>query len=98
MGLRWPDIDLHNRRAFLHTSKNGEPRQVPLTKRAIAVLQGLNQEDKDQVFPMSLNVLRNQFKRARTLSKQNWKESSRNPFEDLRFHDLRHEAECQIWG
>jgi integrase len=92
MGLKWADIDLPNRRAYLHTSKNGEPRQVPLSKEAITVLQGLNKEDGDQVFPMSLNVLRNQFNSARVLSKKHWNDSGFNPFDDLRFHDLRHEA------
>ena len=28
MGLSWGDIDLANRRAYLHTTKNGEPRKV----------------------------------------------------------------------
>jgi integrase len=92
MGLKWTDIDLPNRRAYLHTSKNGEPRQVPLTKRAIAVLVGLNKEDEDRVFPMTLNVLRNQYERARAYSKEHWNETGINPFDDLRFHDLRHEA------
>ncbi|MBT8549993.1 site-specific integrase [Polynucleobacter paneuropaeus] len=92
MGLKWTDIDLPNRRAYLHTSKNGEPRQVPLTQKAIAVLQGLDKEDVDQVFPMSLNVLRNQYERARGHAKERWNELGINPFIDLRFHDLRHEA------
>jgi integrase len=92
MGLKWADIDIPNRRAFLHTSKNGEPRQVPLTKSAIAVLQSLNKEDGDRVFPMTLNVLRNQYERARAYSKEHWNESGNNPFIGLRFHDLRHEA------
>ncbi|QWE27490.1 site-specific integrase [Polynucleobacter sp. AP-Ainpum-60-G11] len=92
MGLKWTDIDLPNRRAYLHTSKNGEPRQVPLTKMAIAVLQGLNKGDEDKVFPMTLNVLRNQYERARAYSKEHWIELGINPFIGLRFHDLRHEA------
>jgi integrase len=92
MGLKWTDIDLVNRRAYLHTSKNGEPRQVPLSKGAIAVIQGLNKEDEDQVFPMSLNVLKNQYNRAKAYSKEQWNKSGINPFYDLRLHDLRHEA------
>ncbi len=92
MGLKWADIDLPSRRAYLHTSKNGEPRQVPLTKRAIEVLQSLNKGDEDRVFPMTLNVLRNQYERARAYSKEHWIEPGINPFIGLRFHDLRHEA------
>lgn len=92
MGLKWTDIDIPNRRAYLHTSKNGEPRQVPLTQRAIAVLETLNQRDDVLVFPMTLNVLRNQYEQAKSLSKEDWSESGINPFIGLRFHDLRHEA------
>jgi integrase len=93
MGLKWNDIDLPNRRAYLHTTKNGEPRQVPLTQKAIAILQSIIRDDQeDRVFPMSMNVLRNQYERARTYSAVKWNESGANPFDGLRFHDLRHEA------
>jgi len=92
MGLTWSDIDLPNRKAYLHTSKNGEPRQVPLTQRAIRVLQALSKDDSGIVFPMTLGSLRAQFEHAKTYAKPLWKDVGINPFEDLRFHDLRHEA------
>jgi integrase len=92
MGLKWTDIDLPNRRAYLHTSKNGEPRQVPLTQHAVTILESLYKEDGSQVFPMSLNVLRNQYERVRKYCKVKWGSSDMNPFDDIRFHDLRHEA------
>ena len=92
MGLSWTDIDLPNRRAYLHTSKNGEPRQVPLTQRAKSVLELLKKNTEDKVFPMSLNVLRNQFERVVEHLKNEWSEIDSNPYMDLRFHDLRHEA------
>ena len=44
------------------------------------------------VFPMSLNVLRNQFEKVRVTAQAKWQESDENPFIGLRFHDLRHEA------
>lgn len=92
MGLMWSDIDLHQRRAYLHTTKNGEPRQVPLTQRAITVLEAIKRDSSGKVFPMSLDVLRNQFERARSYCKERWNGSGINPFNDIRFHDLRHEA------
>jgi integrase len=92
MGLNWSDIDLPNRRAYLHTSKNGEPRQVPLSQLAVSILQSLGRDNEGCVFPMSLNVLRNQFEHARAHSKESWCEAGVNPFIGLRFHDLRHEA------
>lgn len=92
MGLTWADIDMPNRRAYLHTSKNGEARKVPLTMKALEVLNALNKDGSGKVFPMSLVSLRNQFERVRTHAKPSWNEAGVNPFEDLRFHDLRHEA------
>lgn len=92
MNLKWEDVDLPNRKVYLHTSKNGEARQIPLTKRAINTLQQLNQEVGSYVFPMSLDCLRSQFNRVKKYSKTNWGQTGSNPFDDLHFHDLRHEA------
>jgi integrase len=91
MGLTWADIDLPNRKAYLHHTKNGEPRQVPLTRQAMAVLTALSR-DEEKVFPMSMTCLRSQFERIKEHAKLKWDDKGSNPFEDLRFHDLRHEA------
>lgn len=91
MGLTWTDIDIDNRKAYLHQTKNGEPRQVPLTRQAIAVLETLP-NDAGRVFPMGMSALRSQFQRLKLFSKSKWIGNGNNPFEDLRFHDLRHEA------
>ena len=91
MGLTWDDIDLPNRKAYLHQTKNGEPRQVPLTRQAMAVLEALSR-DEERVFPMSMTCLRSQFQRIKEYAKPKWDGKGSNPFEDLRFHDLRHEA------
>ena len=91
MGLTWADIDLPNRKAYLHQTKNGEPRQVPLTRQAMAVLEALSR-DEERVFPMSMTCLRSQFERIKEHAKPKWDGIGSNPFEDLRFHDLRHEA------
>jgi integrase len=92
MGLSWGDLDLAERKAYLHTSKNGEPRQVPLTQRALEVLKALPKDEAGIAFPMTLHDLRGQFNRARAYAKERWIEVGVNPFDDLRFHDLRHEA------
>jgi integrase len=91
MGLTWADIDLPNRKAYLHQTKNGEPRQVPLTRQAITVLEALT-KDEEKVFPMGMDALRSQFRRLKDYLKGQWNGIGANPFEDLRFHDLRHEA------
>jgi integrase len=92
MGLHWTDIDIPNRRAYLHTTKNGEPRKVPLTLDAIAILESLMAMGTKEVFPMSMSVLRNQFEKVRVKAQEAWSEVGNNPFDGLRFHDLRHEA------
>jgi integrase len=92
MGLSWADIDLPNRKAYLHDTKNGDPRQVPLTQDAVAILITLSKDETGRVFPMSLVTLRIQFERVCVYAKKQYTENGNNPFEDLRFHDLRHEA------
>lgn len=92
MGLKWPDIDLASRRAFLHVTKNGEPRQVPLTLKAVQILHEVKNEHPELVFPLSMDALRRYFERAVKTAKGNWISSGLNPFEGLRIHDLRHEA------
>jgi integrase len=91
MGLTWTDIDLPNRKAYLHQTKNGEPRQVPLTRQAIEILETLT-KDEEKVFPMGMDALRSQFGRLKEHIKGQWNGIGTNPFDDLRFHDLRHEA------
>ena len=91
MGLTWADVDLANRKAYLHQTKNGEPRQVPLTRQAMAVLESLP-KDCERVFPMGMSGLRFQFERLKRHLKQDWRGCGANPLNDLRFHDFRHEA------
>jgi integrase len=92
MGLKWADIDLPSRRAFLHMTKNGEPRQVPLTLKAIQILKELKNSQHEYVFPLSKDALRRYFDKAVKIAKENWALSEANPFEDFRLHDTRHEA------
>ena len=91
MGLTWANVDLSNRKAYLHQTKNGEPRQVPLTRKAMAVLESLP-KDSERVFPMGMSALRSQFERLKRHLEQGWYGFGANPFSDLRFHDFRHEA------
>ena len=92
MGITWNDVDLINRRIYLHQTKNGESRQVPLTKKAVAILEGLNKDKAGKVFTMSLDQLRGQYERIRKHAHEHWPDKANSPFDDLRFHDLRHEA------
>ena len=67
----------------LEESKSGHPRLVPLTNKSREVLVDLISKDKDElIFKIKPNALRLAWERARVKAGVN----------DLRFHDLRHEA------
>ncbi|MDN3646814.1 site-specific integrase [Pontixanthobacter aestiaquae] len=79
--LTWKDIDLDCRTALIRDTKNGSDRTIPLTKPAATLLEGLG-EDAGFAFPLTPNALRQSWRRA----------CHRAEIQDLRFHDLRHEA------
>ena len=79
--LRWSNVNLERRSVTILESKNGHSRTIPLTPRAHDLLQGLQRED-DRVFPVTKNALKMAWGRMMTLAE----------IDDLRFHDLRHEA------
>jgi integrase len=92
MNMKWTDVDLVQRRIYLHQTKNGTPRQVPLTQAAVKVLTNLPHYDPDFVIPISMDELRRYFERAVKKARDSWTHDGVNPFDDLRLHDLRHEA------
>lgn len=80
--LRWSDVDFEKRLATLPTTKNGHPRWVPLTEAAIAALR----ESFDMGYCCPFDIEERNVEYA-------WKWVVRRAgLEDLRFHDLRHEA------
>lgn len=87
--LAWENINLSRRTAHLPKTKNGEARTVPLSSRAIAILQALprNLDKTRPVFGLSKDAIT---KRMRTCAR-------RAGLEDLRFHDLRHEATSRFF-
>lgn len=84
--LRWRDVDLlDNGVAYVATSKNGEPRVLPLTKPLIRELLRFRRDPERLVFespripgkPMAIEM---PFRRAVADAK----------LQNFRFHDLRH--------
>ena len=82
LGLLRSDIDTGKRCAWLKTTKNGEARAVPLTSRALDVLQGLPAHISGRAIPLEKPTLSSSFATA----------CRRAGVEDFRWHDLRHEA------
>lgn len=82
LGLKWADIDLNNRVAHLAMTKNGEGRHVPLSSRALAILQAMPRSLCGAVFPIKPQTVAAAFMRA----------VERAEVRDVKFHDLRHTA------
>ena len=82
MALEWADVHLEQRYVALHTTKNEDKRNVPLSKRAVELFTMLQGFDPVKVFTVSGStrdtLFRNAVKRADVIG--------------LTFHDSRHEA------
>ena len=87
IGLQWSDVDLTKRTAHLPETKNDDPRDVPLSSRAVAVLEALPRNLDGRVFGTTYDGERQAFVRA----------CKRAGIEGLRFHDLRHEATTRLF-
>jgi integrase len=81
LAMRWADFDCDGRTVLLRQTKNGRPRTVPLSPRALVIIRSTPRVG-DTVFTVSANALRLAWERLRR----------RAGIEGLRFHDLRHEA------
>ncbi|MBU2740221.1 site-specific integrase [Acidithiobacillus thiooxidans] len=86
-GLQWSDVDLVKRTAHLPKTKNGEARTVPLSSRAIQILRDLPHNLDGRVFGTTYEGIHQAYARA----------CKRACIEDLRFHDLRHEATSRLF-
>ena len=89
LSLTWPHVRLHERAILLDMTKNGDRRIVPLTLRAVEILQGLPGARDGRVIPAfngGSDRLGNAFKTA----------CKRAEIDGLRFHDLRHEAASRL--
>ncbi|MEQ1768185.1 MAG: site-specific integrase, partial [Methylotenera sp.] len=67
--LSWPDVDMKGRVAYLRDTKNGKPRAVPLSTKAVKILKG-DIDDNDvkikrgKVFNTTYSALTQSFRRA----------------------------------
>jgi integrase len=88
VSLRWENIDLSRRIARLPDTKNGESRTVPLSTTSIKVLRELPRSIHGQVFPgLTTEAVKRAYIRATRSAS----------IENLRFHDLRHEATTRLF-
>lgn len=95
LSLRWENIRLADQVALLPMTKNGLSRNVPLSKKAVEILNSIPRCLYGPVFPITANCLKLGFvrsiKRARAKYVENGGTDVR-VLTNLRFHDLRHIA------
>ncbi len=85
--LLWQYVHLDRRVIHIPETKNGEPRDVPLSSGAAAVLKALPRNINGRVFDIRADSITQAFNRA----------CKRAGIEGLRFHDLRHEATSRLF-
>ena len=88
LGMTWQMIDLKRLVVRLEDTKNGERRDVPLSSRAVIVLKDLPRNISGMALPKaSRSLISHRFRSlCNTLE-----------IENLRFHDLRHEATSRFF-
>lgn len=85
--LTWHDVNLNGRTVHLNDTKNGDARTVPLSSKAVQVLEQLPRAISGRVFPLTKNAVHQAFHRA----------CQRAGLQNLRFHDLRHEGVSRLF-
>ena len=93
-GVRREHINVANRTIHLPETKNGSPRTVPLTKRAVDAIQALPISIEGQLFPAKPGSIRSAFLIAVAKAKT---ASGSRILDGLRFHDLRHEGVSRLF-
>jgi integrase len=81
LSIKWKDVDQTAHTVRILKTKNGHPRTIPLTPKALQTLSALTTTE-ERVFPVTANAVRLAWERLRR----------RAGLEDLRLHDHRHEA------
>ena len=83
-GLTWDNVDFEDRTAYLPITKNGSARRVPLSKKAIAILERLKEEvgNTGTCFQIESKSLDATFRKLKKMAM----------CEHLHFHDTRREA------
>jgi integrase len=82
MSILWKNINFEKRVAFLPITKNGRSRSIPLSTKAIEILNLLPRDIEGRVFPLNKQTVSILFLRA----------TRRAEIENFHFHDLRHMA------
>ena len=103
--LQRKDIDVKNATAILRGTKNGEDRVIPLSRKAIEIIDQLPCSIDRRVFPVTEVQLRQAFTAAKLRARKKYEAECADQkilvqpgyLTELRFHDLRHEATSRLF-
>ncbi|ADJ28912.1 site-specific integrase [Nitrosococcus watsonii] len=84
--MEWRDVDLKQRTLHIPETKTGIPRTIPLSSEAIKILKEIPL-GFGPIFKVHADSMTKAFDRA----------TNKAGIEDLRFHDLRHEATSRLF-
>ena len=85
LAMHYDQFNFEKRTLHIPETKNGEPRTIPLSTKAIKVIQSVPRRIDGKVFPLTCDSLKAWFKVARREAK----------LKDFRWHDLRRHA-CSL--
>jgi len=90
--LRWADLDREARTCWVRDAKNprgsaGNHKQFALTREALAIIERQPHGKSPLIFPFHPKTIGDYFARAVRIAE----------IDDLRFHDLRHEATSRLF-
>lgn len=85
--LKRTNVNLESKVATLIDTKNGENRKVPLSSIAINIIESLPETKNGRVFSMRKDSISQAFDRC----------AKRCGMENIRFHDMRHEATSRFF-
>jgi len=94
LGIQWQDVHTKEKFIRLDDTKSGDPRNVPLSPRAIKTFEGMVRPIKssDRAFLVTQDALIRGFNLACKLAIEAQEKPKPGFMENLKFHDLRHEA------
>ena len=95
-GVTWVNVNLEKRTIYLPDTKNGSPRTVPLSTRALSAIQTQARSIGGRLFLAKSGSIRSAFLIALKKA-QGSQPDSKKFLRDLRFHDLRHEAVTRLF-
>jgi integrase len=93
-GVLWKHVDVDKRTIYLPDTKNGQDRTVPLSTRALAAIQILPRSISGRLFTAKPGSIRSAFLIA---LKGAQKSIGGALLQNIRFHDLRHEAVTRLF-